>query len=238
MGGNITLSVTVLPDNADSQAVSWSSSNTKIAEVNKDGTVSGVGSGKVTITATASNGVSASKKTNNRFTITVDLDDIAAGRFPSEYMDWLATFDWSGTLNYLDVIAGKLPYEAAIPMPKHGRLSGGQKGTTVNFKVDAASTETYIVMKEAYTGKLAATAFCDPGKQVTVYVPSGDYVIVWGSGPYWYGEPLLFANLGSYNKSEIVTIAGSQYYHTYTLVASDDGDVGMYDANPEDLLGK
>ena len=185
----------------------------------------------------ADNGVAASKKTNNRFTITVDLDDIAAGRFPSEYMDWLAAFDWNGTLDYLDTIAGMLPYDAAIPMPKHGLYSGGQKGTTVNFNVDAASKRTYIVMKEAYTGKLAATAFCDPGKQVTVHVPSGDYVIVWGSGPYWYGEPLLFADLGSYNKSEIVSIAGSQYYHTYTLVASDDGDVGMYVADPEDLLG-
>ena len=186
----------------------------------------------------ADNGVAASKKTNNRFTITVDLDDIAAGRFPSEYMDWLATFDWSGTRDSLDALVYKLPFDAAIPMPKHGLFSGGQKGTTVNFIIDADSQKTYIVMKEAYTGKLAAAAFCDPGRQVTVRVPSGDYVIVWGSGPYWYGEPLLFANMGSYNKSEIVSIAGSQYYHTYTLVATDVGDVNMYGAKPEDLLGK
>ena len=44
--------------------------------------------------------------------------------------------------------------------------------------------------------------------------------------------------MGSYNKSEIVSIAGSQYYHTYTLVATDVGDVNMYGAKPEDLLGK
>ncbi len=62
LGGNITLSASVLPVDADNQAISWSSSNKEIADVNKDGLVSAVGGGTVTITATASNGVSASKE--------------------------------------------------------------------------------------------------------------------------------------------------------------------------------
>ena len=35
--------------------------------------------------------------------------------------------------------------------------------------------------------------------------------------------------------SETVTIEGAQYYHTFTLVASQDGDVGIYDADPSDF---
>ena len=128
-----------------------------------------------------------------------------------------------------------LPDIAAIPMPKRGLLSGANKGTTINFRIDAGSGDTYIIMKNVNSGEVAVSCFCDPGKQVTVHVPSGEYEIVWGSGPYWYGEPLLFSRLGHYSKSETVTIEGAQYYHTFTLVASQDGDVGIYDADPSDF---
>ena len=183
----------------------------------------------------AEDAFTAFRRTNNRYTVTVDVDQLAEGKLPSDYTDYLAAFDWNGAFGSLQETAAMLPDIAAIPMPKRGLLSGANKGTTINFRIDAGSGDTYIIMKNVNSGEVAVSCFCDPGKQVTVHVPSGEYEIVWGSGPYWYGEPLLFSRLGHYSKSETVTIEGAQYYHTFTLVASQDGDVGIYDADPSDF---
>ena len=52
VGETITLTATVLPENATNKTVTWSSSDTTVATV-KDGVVTGVKAGKATITATA-----------------------------------------------------------------------------------------------------------------------------------------------------------------------------------------
>ena len=70
---------------------------------------------------------------------------------------------------------------------------------------------------------------------VTVRVPSGEYTIVWGSGPYWYGEELLFGDLGAYSKSDPTRIKGTNYQHTITLESSEEGDVNFHDADPSDF---
>ncbi len=56
---SIQLYATVYPDNATNKNVTWQSSNSGIATVDASGKVTGVNGGNVTITATASNGVSA-----------------------------------------------------------------------------------------------------------------------------------------------------------------------------------
>ncbi|MGN0688416.1 MAG: Ig-like domain-containing protein [Oscillospiraceae bacterium] len=54
------LTAAVTPSNADIKAVTWSSSNSKVASVSSDGTVKAVSKGQAVITATAVNGVKAS----------------------------------------------------------------------------------------------------------------------------------------------------------------------------------
>ncbi len=56
IGKSISLKATVLPDYATDRAVTWISSNEKIAKVNSVGTVTGVAKGSATITATARDG--------------------------------------------------------------------------------------------------------------------------------------------------------------------------------------
>lgn len=60
IGEFVNLTATVTPENASDKTVTWTSSNTEIATVGEDGKVTGVEIGKVTITATTKNGISAS----------------------------------------------------------------------------------------------------------------------------------------------------------------------------------
>lgn len=60
IGEFVNLTASVTPANASDKTITWTSSNTEIATVDETGKVTGVELGKVTITATTKNGVSAS----------------------------------------------------------------------------------------------------------------------------------------------------------------------------------
>ena len=59
-GETIKLKATISPSDAVDKTLTYTTSNIKVANVSKDGTILGTGSGKATIKATASNGVSSS----------------------------------------------------------------------------------------------------------------------------------------------------------------------------------
>ena len=59
LGESVRLNPTVLPDNAADKTVTWSSSDETVATVDSAGNIIGVGGGEAVITATTSNGLSA-----------------------------------------------------------------------------------------------------------------------------------------------------------------------------------
>ena len=63
VGGSETLTATVEPSTATDKSVAWSTSDPSVADVS-DGRVTAVGGGRATVTATASNGASASCTVN------------------------------------------------------------------------------------------------------------------------------------------------------------------------------
>ena len=63
----ITLKATIAPTNATNQKITWTSSNTKLATVDKNGKVKGIKSGSVTITATSNNGKKVTYFTHVKF---------------------------------------------------------------------------------------------------------------------------------------------------------------------------
>lgn len=75
-GKTVTLKATVTPDNASNKAVTWKSSNTKVATVDNNGKVKALKLGKATITATAADGsgVSASCQVTCGYKITYKLN--------------------------------------------------------------------------------------------------------------------------------------------------------------------
>ena len=58
-GKSVKLKATVTPSNATNKNVTWSSSNTKVATIDKNGNVKGLKKGQTKITAKTSNGKTA-----------------------------------------------------------------------------------------------------------------------------------------------------------------------------------
>ena len=56
VGKSLKLTATVSPAGADDKSITWSSDNTKVATVDKDGNVKAVSEGKATITVTTNDG--------------------------------------------------------------------------------------------------------------------------------------------------------------------------------------
>ena len=76
-GGSENLTATVAPDNATNKNVTWSSDNEAVATVDQNGTVTAVGAGKTTITATAADDSNISATctvtvTDKTYTISAD----------------------------------------------------------------------------------------------------------------------------------------------------------------------
>ncbi|MDE6705023.1 MAG: Ig-like domain-containing protein [Treponemataceae bacterium] len=119
-----TLTATVTPDDADNKTVSWSSSDTSVATVDADGTVTAVGKGTATIYAQADNKTATCKVTVNPVrvesvtlsTTTLTLTRGTTGKLTAKVTPdnadnttvtwrssdgWIATVDADGTVTAL-----------------------------------------------------------------------------------------------------------------------------------------
>ena len=87
--GTLTLKASVYPADAVNKAVSWKSSNTKVAKVSSKGKVTAVGAGVCTITCTAKDGSGIKKSCK----ITVIADEVASGnlKFSLDHKKKIAT---------------------------------------------------------------------------------------------------------------------------------------------------
>ncbi len=175
------------------------------------------------------------KSSREKMSMTVDLDEIARGRLPEAYEAFLSAFAYDSALEILRTRFGRLPDIPAVEMPRTGRISGSASGTRVNIRLSSDSEGTYVQMRDADTDTVTVSAFIQPGKQVSLNVPKGMYTIRWCSGPYWYGEELLFGDAGSYSKSEATEILGPGYVHSFTLESVSNGDISVYGASPADF---
>lgn len=104
------LTATVQPENATNKTVTWSSSNTKVATVDKNGKVKAISNGTAVITATAVNG----KTTTCKVTVSkVELE------IKSDAEEWLKTCEdmakkLNGKFRYYNYKSNPQSYQAAM----------------------------------------------------------------------------------------------------------------------------
>ncbi len=183
----------------------------------------------------AENALKEKEKGSKKYSLTLDIDQLLKYTFPSEYTKYINTFNYTKTLNTLEEDVAALPEQAAQSLPKNGIISGGKSGTQVVVKISSSSNPTYVQFRSEKNNKIMASAFVHSGKQVSMKIPSGNYIMLFSSGPYWYGEDLMFHSLGVYQKSETLEIKSAKYKHTFTLEAVDDGNTGIYQASPSEF---
>ncbi|PKG24233.1 Ig-like domain-containing protein [Niallia nealsonii] len=79
-GKTLTLSATVSPSNTTNKTVTWKSSNTKVAKVDKKGKVTAIGAGTAKITAKTVNGKTSSMTINIPYTKSLSAGTWKAGK--------------------------------------------------------------------------------------------------------------------------------------------------------------
>ncbi|MCR4621065.1 MAG: hypothetical protein K5663_03185 [Clostridiales bacterium] len=181
--------------------------------------------------------VTMKEKASNTFVLTLDIDELVKGIYPSEYKTFLERYTVQDTLDELEEKASLLPKQKASELPKNGIMNGGKSGTRVDIKLDKSSDPTYVQIRNASTDKLVASAFLRAGKTVSLKVPAGNYILYYCSGPYWYGKTVMFSSLGVYQKSEVQQIKNIKNKYTQLTLHSDGGNVKVYGADPNDFLG-
>lgn len=157
VGGTVTLSATVMPGNASSKNVTWSSSDSNVASVS-DGTVKGVAVGTATITATAGSKTASCA-------VTVVKGGFVAGALPPSNEIWYTTSD-----NQPLVYAGN---QGSCVLVAHtynkgvGVLRFHEPVTSIDAPLSGRYEEC-----ERLTGILVPEGLERIGKDIFLYVPN------------------------------------------------------------------
>ena len=140
--------------------------------------------------------------------IVFDIDDLTEGRLPADYQKFYTRY--TPSVYYEKVVEGyrQLPAQAGMEMPKTGIISSVQKkGRGVLVKVPKDGRYTYVILRDADSGVIQAEAFIEPGKNLTMKVAEGVYIVQYATGSTWYGTMNAFGPLGSYSESEEFIVA-------------------------------
>lgn len=155
-GKTAALTATVLPANTTNPAVSWSTSDSKIASVSSTGVVTAVAKGTATITAKTANGKTAS------CTVTVKVPAASVAlNTKSVTVTKGKTYTLKATVNPVDTTDGKLTWTSSKTSVATVNGSG---------KVTAKKAGTTVITVKTANGK---TATC----KVTVKVPAKSVTI-------------------------------------------------------------
>ena len=181
--------------------------------------------------------IAARTKATSKYTITIDLDELAAGKTPEGYLETLKKFDTGETLEYIRATAANFPEAEAQAMPKTGKLqsfTSDKTGTRVTIDLYDGADPTYLLVLAADNSKFAS-AFIVPGKKLTLQLPEGEYRFAVAAGQWWYGEEELFSANGSYWISDPTTIKGAKNPATFSLDPENTKELKLKKASPEDF---
>jgi len=120
-----------------------------------------------------------------------------------------------------------------VPFPATGELYHDPayvidyySAATINIDATASSYPTYIHIYNGDT--LVCSVFVNAGGYTSVDIPGGDYSIHTSSGEIWFGEDIMFGDVGSYQE---MLFDGATTVHVdggyiYTMVHDSSSDGG------------
>lgn len=182
--------------------------------------------------------ITARTKATSKYTITIDLDELAAGRNPEGYLETLKKFDTGETLEYIRATAANFPEEAAQAMPKAGKLqswTSAKTGTRVTIDLYDGANPTYLLVLDAKDNSKFLSAFIMPGKKLQLQLPEGEYRFAVASGQWWYGEEALFSANGSYWISDATRIRDAKNPASFSLNPENRKELTFEKATIEDF---
>ena len=152
-GGSETLTATVSPDNATNKSVSWKSSATDIASVDRSGKVTAVKVGSATITVTTSDGSKTAACAVTVMAKTVEVSDVALDKAELEIIKG-ESYQFTVTLKPEDATDKTLSWSSSdnnvVTVDGSGKITAVETGkTTVTVKTSnsaqSASCEITVI---------------------------------------------------------------------------------------------
>ncbi len=151
---------------------------------------------------------------------TFDLDALMAGTLPEGYLAYINSYTPADMLLRLTAAKNSLPEGACQSFPKTAVNTAAARGRGVTVSVPKSGRNTYVQLRDADTGVIRGDAWIQPGKNVTIKVPEGNYIIQYASGSAWYGQDGIFGLSGEYTASSAFTIGKQKL----TLTANQNSD--------------
>ncbi len=174
VGGSVTLSATVSPNNATNKNVSWATSDDTVAEV-EDGVVTAVGAGTATITATTDDGdftdeciitVNSGSSEDHTQPGSATISEgyasgwTQSGSFKNDYQDGSVGFTATGAKLYkFDIFSGDASvYMTDLKVTINAKINGTP--TTANsYSVEAISSSGNNIISKASDQKTGSSIF-------------------------------------------------------------------------------
>lgn len=185
-GSSETLVATVTPDNATDRAVSWSSSNTSVATVDRNGKVTAVGGGNATITARA-----GSKEATCEVAVTVPVTSVILDRTSVTLAEGQTT-TLVATVNPSDATDKTVTWsssDAAVATVDNGQVTALSNGTATITVTAGGKTATCTVSVVAYAFGItpASVEVSGDGESFSITVVcTGEYSLT--SKPDWINQ--------------------------------------------------
>ncbi len=182
VGNSIKLTVTIKPDNAEAQKLTWKSSDTSIATVDENGNVKGLKAGTVTITVTTPNGKTATKK----ITVNEKSSGSSTPTKPTEVVPTSVTISGNTEVNVGDSIQLSATVNPSNAKNKSVTWSSANPSIATvdgSGKVVGVSSGTVIITVTTSNGKTATIEITVKDTYV-IYLTKRELAVVGGAIQY------------------------------------------------------
>ena len=101
------------------------------------------------------------------------------------------------------------------------------------------STDCYIKLYSYNTvtdalGDIMMIAYVKHGESLQVFIPEGDYIFKYATGPTWYGDVYMFSDEGQYFAgSDVISVHEHMMTTTIELGNFDNGSIPAYSQTPD-----